>query len=210
MKILYLIRHSAPFVEIDNYADYKNVPWKEYNRNMILSPAGEKKAKELCNLKELKNLDEIYSADSYRAIGTAKYVAEMNNLKIKLDKRINERELGVKTISELPENFNKDSFNNKDLKYGFGESINEVNDRFELFIDELLKSKSNKIALFIHGIILMSYLQEHTEFKFDGKNMEISFNNQTVFNSQMKNPLIFKIVFDDNGTITDIESIENI
>ena len=110
MKTIYLIRHSAPFVEIENYDDYKNVPWSDYNRNMILSSEGEEKAKKLCKIDELKDLDAVYSADSFRAIGTAKYVAEMNNLKIKLDSRINERNLGVSTISELPENTNDKKF----------------------------------------------------------------------------------------------------
>lgn len=54
MTTIYLIRHSAPFVEIDNYTNYKDVLWKEYNKNMILSPLGEEKAKELCNIEELK------------------------------------------------------------------------------------------------------------------------------------------------------------
>ena len=36
MTTIYLIRHSAPFVEIDNYTNYKDVLWKEYNKNMIL------------------------------------------------------------------------------------------------------------------------------------------------------------------------------
>ena len=47
MKTIYLIRHSAPFVEIENYNDYKNVPWSEYNKKMILSVEGEEKAKKL-------------------------------------------------------------------------------------------------------------------------------------------------------------------
>lgn len=45
MKIVYLIRHSAPFVMIDNYDDYQNVSWDDYNRNMILSSLGEDNAK---------------------------------------------------------------------------------------------------------------------------------------------------------------------
>ncbi len=44
MKTIYLIRHSAPFVGIENYEDYKNVPWSDYNRNMILSREGEENA----------------------------------------------------------------------------------------------------------------------------------------------------------------------
>ena len=137
MKTIYLIRHSAPFIEIENYDDYENVLWNDYNRNMILSSEGEENAKKLCELDELRNLDAVYSADSFRAIGTAKYVAEMNNLKIKLDERINERNLGVKTISELPKNQTITSFSNKDYKFGTGESLNEVDIRFNSFITDL-------------------------------------------------------------------------
>lgn len=206
MKTIYLIRHSAPFVEIENYDDYKNVPWSEYNRNMILSREGEENAKKLCEIEELKHLDSVYSADSFRAIGTAKYVAEINNLKIKLDSRINERNLGVNTISELPENQTLESFENKDYKFGVGESLNEVDKRFNSFIYELLESDDNNIALFIHGIIMMSFLQNNTDFSFDGKNMKLLFNNKEIYKDRMKNPMIFKIEY-ENDLIVDIEEI---
>ena len=206
MKTIYLIRHSAPFVEIENYDDYKNVPWNDYNRNMILSSEGEENAKKLCELEDFKNIDSVYAADSYRAIGTAKYVAEMNNLKIKLDDRINERNLGVNTISELPENQTLESFKNKDYKFGTGESLNEVDKRFNSFINEILESKNNNIALFIHGIIMMSFLQNNTNFSFDGKNMRLLFNNKEIYNDKMKNPMVFKIEY-ENNIIVGIEEI---
>ena len=208
MKTIYLIRHSAPFVEIDNYEDFKSVSWNEYNRNMILSSEGEEKAKKLCDIEEFKDIDAIYSADSFRAIGTAKYVAEMNNLKIRLDKRINERNLGVNTISELPENFSKDSFDNKELKYKNGESLNEVDNRFNSFINEILESNNSNIALFIHGIIMMSYLQNNTDFSFDGRSMKLIFNERIVYDDKMKNPLVIKLLFDDNKNLINIEYIE--
>lgn len=206
MKTIYLIRHSAPFVEIENYIDYKNVPWSDYNRNMILSSKGEDNAKKLCDVDELKQLDAIYSADSFRAIGTAKYVSEINNLKIRLDDRINERNLGVKTISELPENQTLESFKNKDYKFGTGESLNEVDKRFNSFIYDLLESDNNNIALFIHGIIMMSFLQNNSDFSFDGKNLKIFFNNKEIYNDKMKNPMIFKIEY-ENHAIVSIEQI---
>lgn len=206
MNVIYLIRHSAPFVEIENYDDYKNVPWSDYNRNMILSSEGEENAKKLCKVEELKNIDAIYSADSFRSIGTAKYVAEMNNLKIKLDSRINERNFGVNTINELPENQTLESFKNKDYKFGVGESLNEVDKRFNSFINDLLDSNDKNIALFIHGIIMMSFLQNNTDFSFDGKNMKLLFNNKEIYNDKMKNPMIFKIEY-DKDTIVDIEEI---
>lgn len=208
MKTIYLIRHLAPFVEIDNYADYKIVSWSEYNKNMILSTKGEEKAKKLCNIEELKKIDDIYASNSFRAIGTAKYIAEQNDLKIKLDDRINERELGVEQIVDLPDNFSQDSFNNKDLKIGFGESLNEVDKRFNSFINELLESDKNNIALFIHGIILMSYLQNNSNFNFDGRILKIEFNNNVVYNDKMQNPSIFKLEFDDDNNLINIENIK--
>lgn len=139
MKYIYLIRHSSPFVEIENYNDYKNVLWDEYNKNMILSVEGEEKAKKLCDIKELKNIKNIYSSNSFRAIGTAKYLSELNNTKIKLDDRINERNLGVKYISDLPDDYTKHLFNDKNFKVYDGETLNDVDSRFNDFIKDILK-----------------------------------------------------------------------
>lgn len=207
-KEIYLIRHSAPFIEIDNYNDYKNVNWDDYNRNMILSSEGENNAKKLCEFDELKNIDEIYSSDSFRAIGTAKYIAEINNIKIKLDNRINERNLGIKTINDLPANFSQDSFNNKELKILNGESLNEVDNRFNCFIKDILNSNNKKVVLSIHGIILMSFLQTICDFEFDGQKFIINFNGKEVMNRKLKNPDVFKLIYEGNDII-DIISLTN-
>lgn len=208
MKTIYLIRHSAPFIEIDNYSDYKNVSWDDYNRNMILSSEGEEKAKKLCDVSELNNIDAIYSSDSYRAIGTAKYLAEKNNLKIKLDKRIDERKLGCDKVSELPDNFSANSFKNKDLKFKTGESLNDVDKRFQEFLNEMLNGKAHKIVLVIHGMILMSYLQTMCNFEFNGNTFNITFNNKEVINRRFNNPDVFKIDYDDSNQVIDITNIE--
>ena len=50
MKTIYLIGRSAPFVEIDNYTDYKSISWEEYNKNRILSVKREENAKKLCDV----------------------------------------------------------------------------------------------------------------------------------------------------------------
>ena len=174
---------------------------------MILSVEGEENARKLCDIKELKNIKEVYFRNSFRAIGTAKYIANQNNLKIKLDDRINERELGVSKIAELPKNFTMNSFDNKDFKVGFGESLNEVDKRFNSFMKDLLNSKIDSIALFIHGILMLSFLQNNFDFNFDGHKLKLKFNDKVVYEDYMKNPIIFKIVYDDEKII-DIDSIE--
>jgi len=73
LKTIYLVKHSGPFVDIKNYEDYENVLWEDYNRNMILSVDGEKRAEKLCEIKELNNVERIFASDSVRAIASAKY-----------------------------------------------------------------------------------------------------------------------------------------
>lgn len=207
---IYLIRHSGPFVDIENYSDYKNISWAEYNKNMILSVAGEENAKKLCNVKELNNIDKIYASNSFRAIGTAKYLSEKNDIKINLDKRIDEREFGVEKINDLPSDFNKISFENKLFKVNNGESLNDVDKRFKAFINDLLNTnKNNKIVIVLHGIILLSYLQTICDkFDFDGKTFNIQFKNNVILSGTPKNPSIYKIVFDENKNIENVEYIE--
>lgn len=209
MKTIYLIRHSAPFVEIDNYVDNDNVLWSEFNKNMILSPQGEENAKKLCNVNELKDLNEIYASNSSRAIETAKYLAKSNNIRIKLDERINEREFGVDYLRDLPADFTKLSFEDKNFKVNNGESLNEVDNRLKSFISDLLDNDSNKIAIVMHGIILLSYLKTIcNHFEFDGRNFNIKYNDNVVLEGTPKNPSIYKIEFDDNKNVINVEYVE--
>ena len=208
MKTIYLIRHSAPFVEIDNYVNNDNVLWSEFNKNMILSPKGEENAKKLCNVDELKEINEIYASNSSRAIETAKYLAESNNIRIKLDERINEREFGVEYIKDLPSDFTKLSFEDKNFKVNNGESLNEVDNRLKSFINDLLDNDNKKIAIVMHGIILLSYLKTIcNHFEFDGRNFNIKYNNNIVLDGIPKNPSIYKIEFNDNKEVINVEKI---
>ena len=207
MKTIYLIKHSGPFVDIKNYEDYENVLWEDYNRNMILSPEGEKRAEGLCNIEELDNVDRIFTSNSVRAIATAKYLAEKNNIKIELDKRIDERIFGVETLNDLPKDFNKLSFDNKDFKMNNGESLNEVDSRFINFINDLLEQDSNKNVLVIHGLILLSYLETICDFSFDGNIFDIKYKNKVIINGNPKSPSVYKITYNDNKEVIDVELI---
>lgn len=209
MTTIYLIRHSAPFLEIDNYKDYKNVLWSEYNKNMILSIHGEENARKLCNLEELTNIDDIYASNSFRAIGTAKYISENNGIKIKLDSRIDEREFGINKLIELPDNFNKISFDNKDFKINDGESLNDVDHRLQSFINEILETNNKKIVIVLHGIILLSYLQTICDkFSFDGKKFNIQFKNEIILDGNLKNPSVYKIIFNEKKNVESIKCLE--
>ena len=63
------------------------------HEKIILSVAGEKEAEKISELEELKNIDVLWSSNYARAIGTAKYIAEKNNIEINIDESFNERKL---------------------------------------------------------------------------------------------------------------------
>ena len=206
MNTIYLLRHSMTGVKIENYKNFREVPWNEYNANMILSVEGEERAKKLCDVQELDNIEEIYASGSARAIATAKYLADKKNLSIKLDKRINELEFDIEYYQEMPDDFTKQIFDNKDLKINTYESLNEMDNRFNNFIKELLKNDNNNICIVIHGILLLSYLGSVATETFDGKSFKITFNGKEILNGTPSAPDIYKLSFEDNKLI-DIERI---
>lgn len=70
MKHIFLIRH-ADQLRVSNNFENSQVA----NEKIILSAKGEKQAQKISQLKELKNIDEIFSSSYSRAISTAKYKA---------------------------------------------------------------------------------------------------------------------------------------
>lgn len=89
--IIYLIRHSEQLKMNSKYLSSEDEQIK--NEKIILSIEGERKAKELSEREELKNIDVLYSSNYVRAIATAKYRANKNNLNINIDERLGERKL---------------------------------------------------------------------------------------------------------------------
>ena len=88
---VYLIRHSEQ-LKIENKI-VGNEESQISNEKIILSVEGEKKAQEISKLKELSNIDILWSSNYVRAIATAKYIAKQNHIEINIDESFNERKL---------------------------------------------------------------------------------------------------------------------
>ena len=88
---VYLIRHSKQLRIMNKLV--KNEESQISNEKIILSVEGEKKAKEISKLRELSNIEILWSSNYVRAIATAKYIAEQNNIEINIDENFNERKL---------------------------------------------------------------------------------------------------------------------
>lgn len=89
LTYVYLIRHSEQLKIIN----IKNEESQISNEKIILSVEGERKAQEISNLHELSHIDILYSSNYVRAIATAKYIANQNNIEINIDEAFNERKL---------------------------------------------------------------------------------------------------------------------
>lgn len=98
---IYLIRHSEQLRRQSNIEEDSQIA----NEKIVLSEIGEKRAKEISKLEELKNIDVLWCSNYVRAIATAKYIAEENNIEMQIDKNLGERKLRrFGRISEIREN----------------------------------------------------------------------------------------------------------
>lgn len=211
MKTVYLLRHSQPFRNL--LGEYNaNETEQLRNEKNPLSVTGEKLAKELSEIEELQNIDVIYSSNYIRAMCTAKYIAEKNNIKLNIDERLGERKFGVNNMSELPITYFEDQFRNWDYKLDNGESINEVSKRMnEVILEILNQNKNNRIAIVSHGTAISAMLKKWGDviLNENTKLIEFYFKNKLIFNGNWNCPETFKLIFDDNNQLIKIENIKN-
>ena len=210
MTIVYISRHSQPFRKF--LGEYKvNEIEQIRNEKNLLSVDGEKYAEQMSNLPELLKVEILYSSHYVRAMSTAKYIAEKNNIILNVDERLGERRFGVNNISELPSTFFEDQFRNWDYKLTNGESVNEVSKRMNEALSEILDvNRDKKIAIISHGTAISAMLKKWCNVKLneETKLVEIYFNNKLVFDGNWKCPELFKLEFDDNNNLISIKNIK--
>ena len=208
MTKIYLLRHSQPFRKLLGEYNSSDVEQVRNEKN-VLSVYGEKLAREISERKELQNIDVIYSSHYVRAMCTAKYIAENNNIKLNVDERLGERKFGVNDISELPSDFFEEQFRNWDYKLEKGESANEVSKRMnEVLLEIINNNKDKTIAIVSHGTAISAMLKTRCNILLneETKLIELYFNDKLVFDGNWNCPELFELEFDNNNLI----SISNI
>lgn len=88
---IYLIRHSEQLKVQNKILTNENS--QIANEKIILSANGEKMAQQMSQIEELQQINIVFSSNYVRAISTAKYIANTNNLDIIVDENLNERKL---------------------------------------------------------------------------------------------------------------------
>ena len=198
--IVYLIRHSEQLKinGIKNIAEDNQIS----NEKITLTVNGENKAKELSELVELSNIDVLWSSNYVRAISTAKYIANKNNILINIDSNFNERKLGdLKTLEELgkskKQSFTTEQLLNPKLKNIGGESIEEVNERMANALNKIIEANEGKrIAIVSHGIAIKSLLMNWCTLDEEQK---LIYRDNIVV--EVQSPGVIKLEFDRDKLI---------
>lgn len=208
MTTLYLIRHSVRMKRDDIETYNTTQPRIIKEEKIILSSEGEKRAEILSKEVELQNIDVLYTSNCVRTLATAKYMMESQNLKANIDERLDERRVGIINDKEVPDWFIR-QYKDFDYKTVGGESMREVQTRFNEVINEILeKHKDKRIAVFAHGYAITSYLLKYCKLIHVSEDrLEIEYNGKTLYNRRLNAPEVFKLTF-NNKEIKNIELIE--
>lgn len=211
MTMIYISRHSEPIsFNLLNYIDEEKQQYE--NERLVLSENGERIAKKLSECEEMQKIDVVFSSHYIRAISTAKYVAERNNLKININKQFGERIHGVDKWDNLPSDFGEKQFNDWDYKLENGESLNEVSKRmYNGLIDVLEKYSGKNILIVSHGMAFTCLLSMFCELNFNnGPNRlpGLYFNDKLIFDGKWSYCKTFKLEFDSDNKLINIENIK--
>lgn len=165
MKTIYLIRHCKALGQ-ESEAD--------------LTAEGEEQSYAVADFLKNRNIDFIVSSPFLRAVKTIQPLADELKLKINTDARLSERLLSAAPLPDWLDRL-QDSFIDEDLKLEGGESSAEAAARGLEVIEELLQSKSNRMAVVSHGNLLSLIIRNY--------NKSFGFADW----KQMSNPDIFEL-----------------
>lgn len=205
MTTIYLVRHSEIIKKqlgtIDSDEDFYTS-----NKKTVLSVDGEKLAEKVSLMDEFNNLDVIWSSSFSRAISTAKYFADKNNLLVNVTDGFNERRHGIKLLNELPSDFEIHQFNDFDYKIGDGESRRETLERMYTSLMKVINEyKDKRILIVTHSTSIMYLLGNWCNVTYGG---DYKFNDKIFFDGKWNYCQTFKLEFDDDFTLLNVETIK--
>ncbi len=206
MTTIYLIRHSKTF-KPNNELNSDDL--QVQNEKYSLSIEGEKIAHEKFNNSEFDSINILYSSNYVRAIQTAKYLSEKNNLDINVLSELGERKFGIKAWDELPEQFERKQFLDENYKIGNGENQKEVRERMFNAITKILNSNKNKtIAVISHATAISYLLKEWCDINVVNDKLRYKYNDNIILDGYFNYCETFKLSFDENNNLINIENIK--
>lgn len=206
MTTIYLIRHSKP-MKVNN--TFNSDSLQIQNEKSSLSIEGEQIAQNILSKKEFDNINILYSSNYVRTIQTAKYLSIKNDIEINVISDLGERRFGIDSWNELPENFERKQFLDENYKLNNGENQKEVRDRMYSVIMKILNEYPDKrIAIVSHGTAISYLLKKWCEIDIFDNKLRYSFKNKMIFEGYFNYCETFKLEFDNENKLINIESIK--
>ena len=185
--------------------DYNNESLQLQNEKMPLSIEGEELASNISKESELQNIDVVISSNYVRAMSTAKYISNANNVNLIVNSAFGERKFGINSWDELPIDFGLRQNNDENYKVGDGESQKEVRERvYKALMNVIDKYKDKRIVIVSHGSAILWLLKQWCDV--DLKNKFITFNGKVILEDNVYNCTTFKLEFDDK-MLVNIEKV---
>ena len=133
-----------------------------------LTDLGKRQAKATAFALETFRFEALYSSDLGRAKGTAEIIADHLNLKITLEPRLRDRNLGVlqgltiqESISRYPEEYRNFSSGNIDYVIPGGENKRQRHERcISCGVELVSRHVGSRILLVVHGGVLDSFFRK--------------------------------------------------
>ena len=172
---------------------------------MPLSIEGEELASNISKESELQNIDVVISSNYVRAMSTAKYIANANNVNLILNSDFGERKFGINSWDELPSDFGLRQNNDENYKMGDGESQKEVRERvYKALMKVIDEYRDKRVVIVSHGSAILWLLKQWCDV--DLKNKCITFNGKVILEDNVYNCTTFKLEFDDK-MLVNIEKV---
>ena len=180
--------------------DYNNESLQLQNEKMPLSIEGEELASNISKEEELQSIDVVISSNYVRAMSTAKYISNANNVNLIVNSAFRERKFGVNSWDELPTDFGLRQNNDENYKMGDGESQKEVRERvYRALIDVIDEYKDKRVVIVSHGSAILWLLKQWCDVNL--KNKCITFNDKQILYDNIFNCTTFKLEFDDKKLV---------
>lgn len=206
MTTIYLIRHSKP-MKVNN--TFNSDSLQIQNEKLSLSIEGEQIAQNKLSKKEFDNINILYSSNYVRTIQTAKYLSIKNDIEINVISDLGERRFGIDSWNELPENFERKQFLDENYKLNNGENQKEVRDRMYSVIMKILNEYPDKrITIVSHGTAISYLLKKWCKIDIFDNKLRYSFKNKIIFEGYFNYCETFKLEFDNENKLINIENLK--
>ena len=152
---VYLIRHSEK-MRLEHGTD----------RIQPLTVDGERKARGLLDIPELRGADAAWSSPFARTISTLRYLMEADGLTLRLDERLRELDFGGPPpgVGRPDQDIRARQWLDRDLRHEDGESLNQCCARMAEVLADIVRAHPGQTVLAgSHGAAICAYVSSLVE-----------------------------------------------